>query len=93
MKLVNLNSSKQDLIEYIAAANVYEPGGENQLIGFRQSMFFNIGNDVTENSVIDIAKPISKTKISKVLAIKDKKLVEVTPTEFSSIIKEIEQVK
>ena len=32
MKLINLNSSKQDLIEYIAAANVYEPGGENQLI-------------------------------------------------------------
>ena len=93
MKLVNLNSSKQDLIEYIAAANISDPAAENQLIGFRQSMFFNIGNDVTENSVIDIAKPISKTKISKVLAIKDKKLVEVTPTEFSSIIKEIEQVK
>lgn len=93
MKLVNLNSSKQDLIEYIAAANISDPAAENQLIGFRQSMFFNIGNDVTENSVIDIAKPISKTKISKVLAIKDKKLVEVTPTEFSNIIKEIEQVK
>ena len=68
MKLVNLNSSKQDLIEYIAAANISDPAAENQLIGFRQSMFFNIGNDVTENSVIDIAKPISKTKISKVLA-------------------------
>ena len=93
MKLINLNSSKQDLIEYIAVANTNEPAAENQLIGFRQSMFFNIGNDVTENSVIDIAKPISKTKISKVLAIKDKKLVEVTPTEFSNIIKEIEQVK
>ena len=93
MKLVNLNPAKQDLIEYIAVANINEPAAENQLIGFRQSMFFNIGNDVTENSVIDIAKPISKTKISKVLAIKDKKLVEVTPTEFSNIIKEIEQVK
>lgn len=93
MKLINLNSSKQDLIEYIAAANVYESGGENQLIGFRQSMFFKIGNEVTESSVINISAPISKTKISKVLAIKDKKLVEVTPTEFSNIIKEIEQVK
>lgn len=93
MKLINLNSSKQDLIEYIAAANVYEPGGESQLIGFRQSMFFKIGNEVTESSVINISAPISKTKISKVLAIKDKKLVEVTPTEFSNIIKEIEQVK
>lgn len=93
MKLINLNSSKQDLIEHIAAADVYEPGGENQLIGFRQSMFFKIGNEVTESSVINISAPISKTKISKVLAIKDKKLVEVTPTEFSNIIKEIEQVK
>ena len=87
MKLVNLNPAKQDLIEYIAVANINEPAAENQLIGFRQSMFFNIGNDVTENSVIDIAKPISKTKIAKVLAIKDKKLVEVTPTEFSNIIR------
>ena len=93
MKLINLNSSKQDLIEYIAAANISDPAAENQLIGFRQSMFFNIGNDVTENSVINISAPISKTKIAKVLAIKDKKLVEVTPTEFSNIIKEIEQVK
>lgn len=93
MKLINLNSSKQDLIEYIAVANINEPTAENQLIGFRQSMFFNIGNDVTENSVINISAPISKTKIAKVLAIKDKKLVEVTPTEFSNIIKEIEKVK
>lgn len=93
MKLINLNSSKQDLIEYIAVANINEPIAENQLIGFRQSMFFNIGNDVTENSVINISAPISKTKIAKVLAIKDKKLVEVTPTEFSNIIKEIENVK
>jgi hypothetical protein len=93
MKLVNLNPAKQDLIEYIAVANTNEPAAENQLIGFRQSMFFNIGNEVTENSVIDIAKPISKTKIAKVLAIKDKKLVEITPTEFSNIIKEIEKVK
>lgn len=93
MKLVNLNPAKQDLIEYIAVANINEPAAENQLIGFRQSMFFNIGNDVTESSVINISAPISKTKISKVLAIKDKKLVEVTPTEFSNIIKEIEQVK
>jgi hypothetical protein len=93
MKLINLNSSKQDLIEYIAIADINDPAAENQLIGFRQSMFFNIGNDVTENSVIDISRPISKTKIAKVLAIKDKKLVEVTPTEFSSIIKEIENVK
>ena len=93
MKLINLNSSKQDLIEYIAVANISSPSAENQLIGFRQSMFFNIGNEVTENSVIDIAKPISKTKIAKVLAIKDKKLVEVTPTEFSNLIKEIEKVK
>ena len=89
----NLNAMKQDLIEYIAAANIYEPGGENQLIGFRQSMFFKIGNEVTESSVINISAPISKTKIAKVLAIKDKKLVEITPTEFSNIIKEIEQVK
>jgi hypothetical protein len=93
MKLINLNSSKQDLIEYIAMADINEPVAENQLIGFRQSMFFNIGNVVTENSVIDISRPISKTKIAKVLAIKDKKLVEVSPTEFSSIIKEIENVK
>lgn len=93
MKLINLNSSKQDLIEYITVANINEPIAENQLIGFRQSMFFNIGNDVTENSVINISAPISKTKIAKVLAIKDKKLVEVTPTEFSNIIKEIENVK
>ena len=93
MKLINLNSSKQDLIEYIAVANTNEPAAENQLIGFRQSMFFKIGNEVTESSVINISAPISKTKIAKVLAIKDKKLVEVTPTEFSSIIKEIEQVK
>ena len=93
MKLINLNSSKQDLIEYIAVANTNEPAAENQLIGFRQSMFFNIGNDVTENSVIDIAKPISKTKIAKVLVIKDRKLVEVTPAEFSNTIKEIEKVK
>ena len=93
MKLINLNSSKQDLIEYIAAADVYEPGGVNKIIGFRQLMFFKIGNEVTESSVINISAPISKTKIAKVLAIKDKKLVEVTPTEFSNIIKEIEQVK
>ena len=93
MKLINLNSSKQDLIEYIAVANTNEPAAENQLIGFRQSMFFKIGNEVTESSVINISAPISKTKIAKVLAIKDKKLVEVTPTEFSNIIKEIEQVK
>lgn len=92
MKLINLNPAKQDLIDYITVANINEPAAENQLIGFRQSLFFNIGNEVTENSVIDIAKPISKTKIAKVLVIKDKKLVEVTPTEFNNIIKKIEKV-
>ena len=99
MKLVNLNSSKQDLIEYIAAANISDPAAENQLIGFRQSMFFNIGNDVTENSVIDMNNMIIEIIVIRQLlkegkvAKKDKKLVEVTPTEFSNIIKEIEKVK
>ena len=93
MKLVNLNPSKTDLIEYITMADINDPAAENQLIGFRQSMFFNISNDVTENSVMDIGKPISKTKIGKVLAIQDKKLVEVSPAEFGNIIKAIEKVK
>jgi hypothetical protein len=93
MNIVNLNSSKQDLIEYVTMASFKDTSGEKKLIGFRQSMFFDIENEVSEKSMVNITKPISISKLDKLLILKDKKLVEVSPNEFKEIIKKIEKVK
>lgn len=91
MNLVNLNDNKQDLIDFVVFAHFKD--GTKGLVGFHQSMFFNIDNKVNEKTVMSIVQPISISKIEKVIITKDKKLTAVTPNEFKDIIKKIESVK
>ena len=93
MNIVNVNNSKQDLIEYVTMASFKESSEDKKLIGFRQSMFFDIENEVSEKSMVNITKPISISKLEKLLVIKDKKLVEVSPNDFKEIIKKLEKIK
>lgn len=91
MILINLNENKQDLIDFVVFA--YFKDGTQSLVGFHQSMFFNIDNKVTDKTVMSITQPISISKIEKIVITKDKKLTTVTPNEFKEIIKKIESVK
>ncbi len=90
MNIVNVNPSKTDLIEYVSMATY---NSEKKLIGFRQSMFFDIDNEVNEKSMINIQRPISISKIETIFVIKNKKLEAVSANEFKELIKKIEKVK
>lgn len=93
MKMVNLNPAKADLIDFIIEARFKDASIGQKIIGFHQGMFFNIGDEVNEKSIISIENPISISKLSEVSIIKDKKLTWVTPNEFKDLVKKIEKVK
>jgi hypothetical protein len=93
MKMINLNPSKSDLIDFIIEAKFKDASIGQKIIGFHQGMFFDINDEVTEKSIISIEKPISISKISEVLVIKDKKPTWVAPNDFKEIVKKVEKVK
>ncbi|MCF0125582.1 MAG: hypothetical protein HUJ68_07490 [Clostridia bacterium] len=94
MKLVNINKDKTDLIEDVFYAKFKkEYKMTDGLIGIRQTVWFNLDNQVTPQSMNSIAKPLSASKIEGIATIQDNKLVFVSPIEFKKIYDKIKKAE